>query len=172
MIKSIFLLLLMLVSLNFVIADIQLVCLNKGETIEFSLCNPKIEDRYCDSSGGCSFCVDEISPGVFCQQHINKCNSLGLVCNKIDFEPEEVIIKDENKETTKKSEIQITSVKDSGITTGGAVTTVISPINDQLESNKESKKYPVILWVLFILSFIEFFVLGFLFYYSQHKIKK
>ncbi len=60
----------------------KLICLDNGETIEFSKCNSNIPDRTCDSTWGCQFCVTEKSPGVYCPQSINACNSQSLTCSQ------------------------------------------------------------------------------------------
>lgn len=62
----------------------KLLCLSNGQVIEFSLCNSKIADRTCTSTGGCQYCVSEISEGVYCPALINVCNSLGLQCSYLD----------------------------------------------------------------------------------------
>lgn len=43
----------------------QYVCLNKGERIYFSDCNPSMEDYLCTSTN-CKLCVTEIRTGVYC----------------------------------------------------------------------------------------------------------
>ncbi len=70
---------------NFALADqIQLLCLNKGETVPFSLCNPTISDRTCTSSLGCQFCVTFKTNGVYCPANINTCNSMqNLTCSPL-----------------------------------------------------------------------------------------
>ncbi len=85
--SMIIILLLILISFPFVFAELQLVCLDEGGILEFSLCNPSIPDRECESSSGCQFCVDETSPGVFCPQHINRCNDEGFSCTYLNEEP-------------------------------------------------------------------------------------
>src|SRR3989344_1378145 len=59
----------------------KLICLDNGETIEFSKCNSAIADRTCESTWGCQFGVTEKSSGVYCPQSINACNSLTLTCS-------------------------------------------------------------------------------------------
>jgi hypothetical protein len=67
--------------LSFVSAvDYQLLCLDQGETIEFSECNSDIEDRTCESTNGCQYCVIEIEDGVYCPASLNACNAAGLSC--------------------------------------------------------------------------------------------
>ena len=88
MAKSTIIMLLLTVSLvtaliSFVSADTtKLICLDDGETIEFSKCNSNIPDRTCDSTWGCQFCVTEKSSGVYCPQSINACNSQSLTCSQ------------------------------------------------------------------------------------------
>src|SRR3989344_8548985 len=60
----------------------KLICLDNGETIEFSKCNSAIPDRTCESTWGCQFCVTEKSSGIYCPQSINACNSLTLTCSQ------------------------------------------------------------------------------------------
>ena len=76
--KPIVIFLLLAVLFPLVSAEVQLACIGEGETIEFSLCNPLIPDFTCDRDI-CQICVNEISPGVYCQS--NYCNSLGLTCS-------------------------------------------------------------------------------------------
>ncbi|MBS3149622.1 hypothetical protein J4455_02920 [Candidatus Woesearchaeota archaeon] len=62
-------------------AEYQLLCLNRGETVRFSMCNPSIPDRTCDSNSGCQYCTNNLGGGVYCPANINQCNSLGLSCS-------------------------------------------------------------------------------------------
>lgn len=73
-----------LIILPMIYADNEkLLCLSNGEVLQFSLCNPKIADRTCTSTGVCKYCVSEISQGVYCPASINICNSKGLECSKL-----------------------------------------------------------------------------------------
>lgn len=63
--------------INYVFAEVMLVCLNKGETIEFSKCNPNINDYLCRFTK-CQICVNEINPGIYCQQSPSICNDAGI----------------------------------------------------------------------------------------------
>src|SRR3989338_7710633 len=56
-------------------AETQLYCLEKGQTILFSKCNPDIADKLCDS-GICQICATEVSNGVFCPANPNNCNDV------------------------------------------------------------------------------------------------
>jgi len=68
--------------------DYFTLCLHGGETVEFSECNPVIEDRTCDSSL-CQYCVYISSfSGAYCPANINKCNALGGVCTFLGETPE------------------------------------------------------------------------------------
>jgi hypothetical protein len=68
---------------------IQLVCLEEGQTIEFSECNPSIEDKTCGSTT-CQMCVNEISSGVYCPASLNSCNDAGIEeCSYLDENNEE-----------------------------------------------------------------------------------
>ena len=58
----------------------QLLCLQKGEKVLFSECNPAIEDRTCGSDFGCPYCISFSSTGAHCPASINVCNSQGLSC--------------------------------------------------------------------------------------------
>src|SRR3989338_7748813 len=64
-----------------VMAEYRLLCLDRSETVRFSLCNSHIPDRSCDSDFGCQFCTNMISEGVYCPTSVNVCNSLGLGCS-------------------------------------------------------------------------------------------
>ncbi len=56
--------------------DIQLLCLNGGQTIKFSQCNPVMQDRTCSSGLGCQYCVTyNEQSGVYCPANINICNT-------------------------------------------------------------------------------------------------
>ncbi len=57
-------------------ANIQLLCLTNGQKALFSKCNPNIHDRTCTSTS-CQYCVNQISPGIFCPSNFNACNSQG-----------------------------------------------------------------------------------------------
>lgn len=61
-------------ALSFVSAA-QLLCLNSGQTVHFSQCNPDIDDRTCTSSGGCQYCVNRMPGNVYCPASINECHS-------------------------------------------------------------------------------------------------
>jgi hypothetical protein len=121
-----------LFSLQFVSADVQLVCLEKGEILEFSLCNPDIPDRTCESSGGCQFCVSEIEEGVFCPQHINKCNSAGASCqndggfDSVERDDEEDDNEDDERDSDDNDEDDLDLDTGDGVVTGGRVGTRIS----------------------------------------------
>tara|TARA_Y100000310_G_C20698667_1_gene827656 strand:+ start:3934 stop:5223 length:1290 start_codon:yes stop_codon:yes gene_type:complete len=82
---SLTLTLVMLASLALVAADNEIMlCLTDGEVLEFSRCNPIIEDRLCESSS-CQFCVTEITPGIFCPASLNACNTAGVTeCTSLE----------------------------------------------------------------------------------------
>ncbi len=64
--------------------EIQLLCLEQGETAPFSKCNPVMQDRYC-SGGECQYCVtyDEQN-NIYCPANINICNmQQNLQCSRI-----------------------------------------------------------------------------------------
>ena len=55
--------------------EIQLLCLDKGQALKFSQCNPTIRDRTCNSDLGCQYCVTyDARRGVYCPSNINVCN--------------------------------------------------------------------------------------------------
>ena len=71
-------------SLTIVYADqTQFLCLTKGQQIEFSECNPAMDDRTCGSTS-CTYCVVRKDSGVYCPASPNKCNSLGLSCTPLN----------------------------------------------------------------------------------------
>lgn len=84
--------------LSFVSADsFVLLCLQKGEQVRFSECNPQIPDRTCGSDFGCPYCTKLKDSGVYCPANINVCNSLGLSCSyltnsSIDAQPPILIV--------------------------------------------------------------------------------
>src|SRR3989344_3086693 len=81
----------------------KLICLDNGETIEFSKCNSAIPDRTCESTWGCQFCVTEKSSGVYCPQSINACNSLTLTCSGEQSDTETNTNNDQNTQTNTNS---------------------------------------------------------------------
>ena len=72
-----------IISLSLISAvETKLLCLDNGDTVEFSKCNSLIPDRTCQSDRGCQYCVSEISSGVYCPKNINECNSQGFTCEE------------------------------------------------------------------------------------------
>jgi hypothetical protein len=95
LVLSIGILMLVLVSLNFVVGDNFWACFERGQEIDF--CNPQINDRTCGRTL-CRYCMsdyDEVnncySPGAF-----NACNDEGPECSigggEIDENPPELTI--------------------------------------------------------------------------------
>ncbi len=64
--------LLELFAVNTSALGIKLLCLDKGQKIEFSQCNPNMNNKICQTSS-CQICVNEIKSGVFCPANINNC---------------------------------------------------------------------------------------------------
>lgn len=65
---------------DLIIADeYKLVCLKKGETIDYRPCNPRMGTYTCD--GFCQTCVHEIREGVYCSTGLDKCYSFDLSCS-------------------------------------------------------------------------------------------
>ena len=62
----------------------NLLCLENGQTVRFSQCNPAIRDRLCTSDSGCQFCVSRTSSGAYCPASINACNAEGLSCTALE----------------------------------------------------------------------------------------
>ncbi len=60
---------------NLINASVYSLCLTKGQTVKFSLCNPSISDRYCSKSL-CQYCVSE-SNGIYCPLSLSNCYSSG-----------------------------------------------------------------------------------------------
>ena len=72
-----------IISLSLISAvETKLLCLDNGDTVEFSKCNSLIPDRTCQSDMGCQYCVSEISSGVYCPKNINECNSQEFTCDE------------------------------------------------------------------------------------------
>ena len=86
--KNIILMILLVLSIVLVSvkvnAEYRLLCLTRGETIEFSRCNSQIPDRTCDSDFGCQFCTNMIAENVYCPTSVNICNSEGLSCSYLE----------------------------------------------------------------------------------------
>jgi hypothetical protein len=59
------------------------LCLTKGQTVRFSLCNPAIADRLCTASL-CQYCVNEIRPGIYCPLSLNSCNTGPAECTYLN----------------------------------------------------------------------------------------
>ena len=71
-------------SITLASADVtQLLCLKKGETAEFSKCNPSISDYVCKRTS-CQTCVIKKDAGHYCPASQNACNSLGLSCSLLN----------------------------------------------------------------------------------------
>lgn len=72
--------------------DYRLMCLNDGQELRLSLCNPNMDDYRCHSTQ-CQICTFLKSDGVYCSAHPGNCNALGLTCSflsgsgSIDEEP-------------------------------------------------------------------------------------
>lgn len=63
-------------------ATTKLLCVNEGDKVLFSKCNPSISDRTCTTSQGCRYCVNKISPGIYCPTNLNQCNGEGFTCQQ------------------------------------------------------------------------------------------
>jgi len=89
-IKKVLLVLLVLINLGFVSASYELVCLEPGQVLRFSECNPDIDDLVCDHTT-CQVCVNEVSTGVYCPASINYCDD---ICIEIEdpAEPPEIFL--------------------------------------------------------------------------------
>ncbi len=79
-----FILVIFLINSGYAI-DIQLLCLEAGESVQFSKCNPVMQDRTCSSSQTCQYCVTyNEQNGVYCPANINICNAQpGLSCSSL-----------------------------------------------------------------------------------------
>lgn len=70
-----------LILLNFTYAsELKLLCVDKGENVRFSECNPIIQDRTCTNSAGCMYCIGVLDNGAYCPRSINECNNAQLSC--------------------------------------------------------------------------------------------
>jgi hypothetical protein len=85
-----FMLLIVLFSVVFVSSlGTTLLCLGKGQTAKFSLCNPSMDDKLCSCTSKtctCQLCVNEISPGVYCPASPNACNVGSLECTYLPID--------------------------------------------------------------------------------------
>src|SRR3989344_3548189 len=94
--------------------ETQLLCLSEGETVQFSKCNPLIQDRTCDATS-CQYCVTfDSSTGVYCNAALSVCNSLsGVVCSDlIESEIEVPNNPEENpSDTTEENNTSVPSTK-------------------------------------------------------------
>ncbi len=83
-------LIIIILSLAFASAGpVQLLCLERGQQVRFSECNPLIRDKTCTSNYGCQFCVTIATSGAYCPANINACNSNQLTCiSSVDQNPD------------------------------------------------------------------------------------
>jgi hypothetical protein len=93
-------------SMNLVLAnEIQLACLDEGQTVDFSKCNPVYEDRTCGNGSSCNYCVTyNAERGVYCPANMNTCNLIeGLSCSSlvggVEENTEEIINESDNNGT-------------------------------------------------------------------------
>lgn len=182
--------LILILSVGFILAQTKLLCLNKGEILEFSKCNPSINDRTCDSDWKCQYCVSEIRTGVYCPANINICNNLGLECGAMDPSQDEnpddpaqnnsdiniVINNQTNGQTNNQNnqESTHTNTRSSTITPGGSLSSSIKVGNTtessgvKNENIKLEKDNPNFFPLLLLSStLIEFLVLIGLFVYTK-----
>ncbi|MEM3074844.1 MAG: hypothetical protein QW727_02800 [Candidatus Pacearchaeota archaeon] len=70
---------LFIATINFTSAtDSFMMCLNKGQVLEFSKCNSLMQDFKCTSTRCNNVCVTEVSPGIYCPGNYGVCNSRGV----------------------------------------------------------------------------------------------
>jgi len=74
------LMILTILLISSVSAEYYNICLNKGEKIKFSKCNPHMDDYICTATK-CNSCVNEISKGIYCPS--NSCGALGGPCSSL-----------------------------------------------------------------------------------------
>ena len=83
--------------------EYTLLCLKKGEKIEFSKCNPRMNDKTCRYDS-CRYCVYNGVSGAYCHALLNNCNREGLTCTslneeyKLDTIPPEMTINNPNND--------------------------------------------------------------------------
>lgn len=165
-------------------AETKLVCLEKGETIKFSLCNDYMEDRTCNSEWKCNYCVNEIRKGVYCPTQINYCNQLGLACQSIKNVSD---INQTNNQTPPTNNNSNTENNKSNVKTVSVTSFAITENPTDLEENiknqnsnitltssneikSENKENQFIFLKLFLFLFLlEFLALGFLLYTTKKK---
>ena len=91
-------------SLNFVSAGtVKLLCLERGEILEFSKCNDLMPDRECTSNNGCQYCVELVRAGVYCPKSLNECNIRKLSCSALDTSNNEIEINNTPQNTTQQN---------------------------------------------------------------------
>jgi len=148
-------------------SDPVLLCLNKGDELKFSDCNPLIKDRICPDDRGCQYCVTEIRDGVYCPRNINDCNYAKLSCSYIENSSQDNSNDDSNQNNSTNDNSNssnansLTTHHKSNITskpellTGSAIS----------QKSKSSDKIPF----FFALSLLEIIALGFLLYAFRKK---
>src|SRR3989338_2476044 len=66
-----------ILSMNLVSSSgtLQLLCLTKNQTVQFSKCNPAIPDKTCTATS-CQYCVTyDAATNIYCPASINSCNN-------------------------------------------------------------------------------------------------
>ena len=162
-------------------AETKLICLKKGETIKFSLCNDYMEDRTCNSEWTCNYCVNEIRIGVYCPTQINYCNQLGLACQSLkepNNPPSNQSNSTGNNSTSennqnpahkeKKSTISVTpsAINENLSNSENSSITITSSNDFKIENKKNNFIFLKLFLSLFLL---EFFALSFLLYTAKKK---
>jgi hypothetical protein len=72
--------------------DAFLLCLEDGQELELSKCNPAINDYECNDTK-CQICVTQKSDGTYCQASPNACNAAGGQCIPLtQYESEDPVI--------------------------------------------------------------------------------
>src|SRR3989344_271762 len=92
-------------------ADFKHFCLSNGQTIEFSKCNPSMEDYTCTGTS-CQVCTNRISAGIYCPVSPNACDT--------SCEPFNTSISTNNTNSS----------GGSGDTVDDSIVTLISPVNN------------------------------------------
>ncbi|HRZ85540.1 MAG TPA: hypothetical protein P5277_02055 [Candidatus Paceibacterota bacterium] len=108
-------------------SEIRLICIEKGETVKFSECNPAIQDRTCTSDLGCKYCVSILNNGAFCPKSVNECNAAQLSCS---YDSSNIIADDSGDETEG-------TLDDSGDETEGTLDDSEDETEDTLDDSEE-----------------------------------
>jgi hypothetical protein len=133
-----------LISISIVSATTyKLLCLDQGQTIRFSKCNPTIPDRTCTSTSGCQYCVSVPSSNTYCPADLSICNIAGYACSAIDSGVIQQNQTQTNQSTGTTNTTQSSTLSLTGITTIPTIPIQNNKSQQTIKIYFQSNKYPV-----------------------------